>query len=329
MARIRRLKVPGEDSFYHVISRTVGQEFLLHDIEKQKFFDIIKRYSDLFFVKVIGYAFLSNHWHLLLKMETGETYSDQAVHRRLKKFYGNDYVELRFSNLTPVREKLGNLSEYIKGIKQCFAWWYNRNHNRRGYFWSDRFKSVLIESGESLLNCLGYIDLNPVRAGLVQRPEDYRWCSLGYRVQQGNRDGFLSFSGIYEDEDEEVENEKGEGSVVKVKVKVKKREQERLRKYRAFVYEVGGEVAKPGQARINENLLKTEKNRDFELPKSEIFLYRWRYFSDSLVLGSKSFIQSAYSRFSGVVFYKKERKGYATGISEGIFSLRRLNSLRC
>ena len=53
MARIRGLKVPGEDSFYHVISRTVGQECLLHDIEKQKLFDIIKRYSGLFFVKVI------------------------------------------------------------------------------------------------------------------------------------------------------------------------------------------------------------------------------------------------------------------------------------
>jgi putative transposase len=199
----------------------------------------------------------------------------------------------------------------MKGIKQTFSWWYNRHHQRRGFFWSDRFKSVLIQSGESLLNCLGYIDLNPIRAGIVDRPEDYRWCSLGYRVQQGNKDGFLTFSGLFEFEDHK-ENGK-----------------ELLRQYRSFVYEVGGEIEKPGQAMINENLLKSEKERGFEIPKSEILLYRWRYFSDGLVLGSKSFIQLAYTRFSGVVFYKRERKGHATGISKGIFSLRRLNSLRC
>ena len=301
----------GEEAFYHIISRTVGQDFLLHDQEKQKLFDIIKRYSALFFVKVLGYAIMSNHFHLLVRMETGEDYPDEAVHQRLKTFYEHDYAELRFSDLNPVREKLGNLSEYVKGIKQTFSWWYNRNHNRRGYFWCDRFKSVLIQSGGSLLNCLGYIDLNPIRAGIVEKPEEYRWCSLGYRIQQGNSDGYLSFSGLFEFEEH------------------KKNENELLRLYRSFVYEMGGEIEKPGQANIDKNLLKFEKERDFELPKPEVLRYRWRYFSDGLVLGSRSFIQSAYERFSGVVFYKKERKAHATGISKEMYSLRRLNSLRC
>ena len=44
-----------------------------------------------------------------------------------------------------------------------------------------------------LLNCLAYIDLNPVQAGIVERPDDYRWCSVGYHVQTGNRGDFLSF----------------------------------------------------------------------------------------------------------------------------------------
>ena len=43
-----------------------------------------------------------------------------------------------------------------------------------------------------MINCLAYIDLNPIRAGIVERPEDYRWSSLGYHVQTGNQDGFLS-----------------------------------------------------------------------------------------------------------------------------------------
>jgi hypothetical protein len=49
-----------------------------------------------------------------------------------------------------------------------------------------------VEKGETLINCLAYIDLNPLRAGLVERPEEYRWNSLGYHVQTGNKDNFLS-----------------------------------------------------------------------------------------------------------------------------------------
>ena len=71
-----------------------------------------------------------------------------------------------------------------------FTRYYNKRHNRRGYFWGDRFKSVIVEKGETLINCLAYIDLNPLRAGLVERPEDYRWNSLGYHVQTGNKDNF-------------------------------------------------------------------------------------------------------------------------------------------
>ena len=49
-----------------------------------------------------------------------------------------------------------------------------------------------MDNGETLINCLAYIDLNPVRAGIAKKPEEYRWCSLGYHVQANNRDRFLS-----------------------------------------------------------------------------------------------------------------------------------------
>ena len=91
-----------------------------------------------------------------------------------------------------LRAKLSSLSEFVREIKVGFARYYNKNHHRRGYFWGERFKSVIVENGETLINCLAYIDLNPVRAGLVERPEDYRWNSLGYHVQTNNEDNFLS-----------------------------------------------------------------------------------------------------------------------------------------
>ena len=68
---------------------------------------------------------------------------------------------------------------------------YNIKRGRKGTFWAERFKSVIVEKGETLINCLVYIDLNPVRAGLVDRPEDYRWSSLGYRFQFSSKDEFL------------------------------------------------------------------------------------------------------------------------------------------
>ncbi|CAB1064633.1 hypothetical protein D1BOALGB6SA_9429 [Olavius sp. associated proteobacterium Delta 1] len=80
----------------------------------------------------------------------------------------------------------------MREIKVGFARFYNRRHNRRGYFWGDRFKSVIVDKGETLVNCLAYIDLNPLRAGLVDRPEDYRWNSLGYHLQTQNKDQFVS-----------------------------------------------------------------------------------------------------------------------------------------
>lgn len=73
-----------------------------------------------------------------------------------------------------LRLKLSSLSEFMREIKVEFARFYNRRHSRRGYFWGDRFISVIVETGETLINCLAYIDLNPLRAGLVERPEQYR-----------------------------------------------------------------------------------------------------------------------------------------------------------
>ena len=106
-------------------------------------------------------------------------------------FYGDDRV---FTDevIPSLRAKLSSLSEFVREIKVGFARYYNRRHNRRGYFWGDRFKSVIVDQGETLINCLAYIDLNPLRAGLVERPGDYRWNSLGYHLQTQNKDQFLS-----------------------------------------------------------------------------------------------------------------------------------------
>jgi len=111
--------------------------------------------------------------------------------KRYIRFYGND-LEFSPKKEASLRDKWARLSEFIKEIKQSFSRYYNKRHHRRGTLWGERFKSLIVENGETLVNCLAYIDLNPLRAGIVSRPEEYRWNSLGYHVQTNNRDNFLS-----------------------------------------------------------------------------------------------------------------------------------------
>ena len=83
-------------------------------------------------------------------------------------------IFLFIQNIVLIVINIADLSEFMREIKVGFARYYNRRHNRRGYFGGDRFKSVIVEKGDTLINCLAYIDLNPLRAGLVERPEEYR-----------------------------------------------------------------------------------------------------------------------------------------------------------
>jgi len=89
---------------------------------------------------------------------------------------------------------------------------------------------MIVEKGEILINCLAYIDLNPLCAGLVERPEEYRWNSLGYHIQTNNQDNFLSTNfGLKE---------------FSVKSKI-----ERIRRYRRYVYEAGS-INQPEKGKV-------------------------------------------------------------------------------
>ena len=157
---------------------------------------------------------------------------------------------------------------------------------------------------------MAYIDLNPLRAGLVDRPEDYRWNSLGYHVQTGNQDNFLSTDfGLREFN---VKSEK-----------------ERIRSYRRYVYEAGA-VNRPEKGRsrvIGERIIKRERKREFELSRNDRFRYRTRYFTDSGVIGSKEFVSKTYMRFKQHFNSKNEKKPKPVKGLSGVYSLKRLSEV--
>ena len=293
MARIARMIVKGEPVVYHVMSRTALDGYVLGDVEKEYLFQVIKKLSSVYFAEVLGLCLMSNHWHLAVRVHPGKSYSDEEIKRRFQLYYGqNTKRDLTKGQIPSYRAKWENLSEYVKDIKQQFSRFYNKRHNRKGFFWAERFKSLIVENGESLINCLAYIDLNPVRAGLVEKPEEYRWSSLGYHLQTNNKDNLLSMDfGL---------NEFG----------VKSAEQ-RLAHYRAYVHEKGG-------------LTQGKESTSLPVDQKDRFRCRSRYFIDSGVIGSKEFVSRIYQQFKDIFNSTNEKQPRPIAGLARVYSLKRL-----
>ena len=145
MPRTSRMLITDEKAVYHVMSRTALDGFPLKDVEKDFLLDLIKKISSLYFTEILGFCLMGNHFHLLVKMFPEDQITDEDLQKRFEKFYGDSRS---FAGQIPyLREKLSNLSEFMREIKVGFARYYNRRHNRRGYFWGDRFKSVIVDKG--------------------------------------------------------------------------------------------------------------------------------------------------------------------------------------
>ena len=309
MPRTQRMIIVDQSTVYHVMSRTALDGFPLGDVEKDFMLDLISRYAALYLVEILGFCLMGNHFHILVKMIPEYKFTDDDILKRYVHFYGDERIFA--DGLIPsLRLKLSSLSEFMREIKVGFARYYNRRHNRRGYFWGDRFKSVIVEKGETLINCLAYIDLNPLRAGLVELPEEYRWNSIGYHVQTGNKDYFLSTDfGLKEFN---VKSEK-----------------ERIRRYRRYVYEAGA-VNRPDKGKtkvIGDKMLKKERNREFEISRISRFRYRTRYFTDSSIIGSKEFVFSNYQRFKHLFYSRHDKKPRPIKGLDGMYSLKRLSEI--
>jgi len=195
----------GESAYFHVISRVAGRELLFGDQEKEQFRKLLGKQLKFSGLRAIAWCFMGNHFHLLLEVPDKETalegWSEEDVLGRLTVLSDELSTKMLLSQLAiykrsgyqegiaeiaeGVRRRLFDLSAFMKELKQRFTGWFNRCHGRVGTLWEGRFKSVLLEKGEAVRMVAAYIDLNPVRAGLCENPEDYRWCSYAAAAAGG------------------------------------------------------------------------------------------------------------------------------------------------
>ncbi|MEX1115677.1 MAG: transposase [Akkermansiaceae bacterium] len=194
--------------------------------------------------------------------------------------------------------RMHDLSEFMKSLLERFTKWFNRTHSRSGTLWEDRFKSVIVESGLAARTMAAYIDLNPVRAGMVEDPADYRWSSYGEAVGGGAKgNGKKAREGLVR----AYFCDQGVGFDAE-----KWRDVSRLYRRlmglalgrkpgRASVAGIGGKL---GQTTMNTaEILENEDNETVlkDLGIARMLRCRVRYFTDGAVIGSKEFVNEAFA----------------------------------
>jgi REP element-mobilizing transposase RayT len=315
---------------YHCVSRVVDRRFAFEAREKEKLRMFLRMYENFSGCRVMAYCLMCNHIHILLEvtpMPAGG-FSDEALLDRLRAIYSDAFVAEVASELAEARQQVAagrgaesllvgriherftyrmhDLSEFMKGFMQRYTQWHNRTHKRSGHLWEDRFKSVIVEDGVAAKTMAAYIDLNPVRAGMVKNPEDYRWSSYGEAIgggAKGNgkkaRAGLVralrGHKGVAADDafwkgDVALEYRKlllsGAGEKVEERVDRSGR-MERLKKRAGM----SAEALAAEQARLRE----AEEKRLGELPFGRMLRCRVRYFTDGAVIGSRQFVDEAFA----------------------------------
>ena len=210
-----------------------------------------------------------------------------------------------------------DLSAFMKLLKQRFTLGYNARHGRKGTLWEDRFKSVLVEgAGQTLATMAAYIDLNPVRAGLVKDPKDYRWSGYGEAMagRKRARQGLQSIARALRGGGEEGAKRS-------------------LETYRRYLYlegderrgGVGGDGRLVRGAVSAEDVAKVLKAKG-RLPVGAYVRCRVRYFCDGAVLGGREFVEGIYRAYRER-FGPRRKTGARVmrGLAEGtLFTLRDL-----
>ena len=147
MARLPRLTVAGH--VHHVIQRGNNRQLVFARAEDRVFFlELLEQNARAIKVAVHGYVLMDDHFHLLMTPETPE-----------------------------------GLPQLMQAIGRRYVRYFNTLQGRSGTLWEGRFRSTVLEAATQLLPCMAYMDLNPVRAGLVAQPQDFAWSS--YRHYSG------------------------------------------------------------------------------------------------------------------------------------------------
>ena len=146
MARLPRLTLAGYP--HHIILRGNNRQAIFIDSNDfERILALLQTHALAQGVQVHAYVLMSNHVHLLL---------------------------------TPLQDN--SLPQMMQAVGRAYVLYFNKRHARSGTLWEGRYRSALIQTERYFLACMAYIDLNPVRAGMVAQAADYAWSSHGHYI---------------------------------------------------------------------------------------------------------------------------------------------------
>jgi putative transposase len=160
MARMSRLALAGYP--HHLIQRGNNRAAIFVDDEdRARYLALLREAAATARVALHAYVLMGNHVHLLATPASGD-----------------------------------GLSRMMQALGRNYVGWFNQRHARSGTLWEGRFRSGLVEGDAHLLRCMRYIELNPVRAGIVQEAAEYRWSSARHHLGQ-HTDPLLTDHALY------------------------------------------------------------------------------------------------------------------------------------
>ena len=166
----RTARIAPKEFVYHVLTRGNNRQVIFKgEDDYLKYIEIIEKYKEKYLFKLYHYVLMTNHVHLVIE-------PSQAG---------------------------GELYQIMKGINLSYAQHFKNKYKYTGHFWQDRFKSIIVSNDEYLLACGSYVELNPVRAGIVKEPKEYHWSSYmanAYGKKDDLVDGHIIYGTLSNDE---------------------------------------------------------------------------------------------------------------------------------
>jgi REP element-mobilizing transposase RayT len=317
--------------------------------------------------RILTYCFMCNHIHLLVEItpRPHNGLSDQELLDRLRHIQSEAQVALVAKELADARKSIADgivknpeahiaaiherftwrmhdLSQFMQGFLQRYSMWHNAKHKRSGHLWEDRFKSVIVEDGVAAQTIAAYIDLNPVRAGIVSDPSDYRWSGYGEAIGGGPRGNgkkaraglvraMRAHRGIGADDSlwkNDVAREYRKRLLLDSGETIEQRIQNNG-KLRKITKRKGMSAAELQVAKAE--LLEAEEKSISEIPFAQILRCRIRYFTDGAVIGSREFVNNTFQNARHRFGPKRKDgarklKGTASPAAHLIWSLRDLKN---
>ena len=294
--------------YYHVISRITGQQFLVGNEEKDVLMRLMFNSAVFSGVEVLTFALMDNHFHILVKVPQAHEVNDVELVEKMRVLYGDvktdrilgeweawDRRGLSFKVLNAqaaLRRRMFDLSQFCKTLKETYSMSYNFRHAHVGTIWGSRFKSILLSPDYQTLMTVGsYIDLNPVRAEIVEEPGEYRWSGYGTAIR-GNllsRKGMCAmvaaayikrevpFATALQAYESAIEGfiEHPPKAVSEANEEILQKEQKKPQKHQKFVHK-----------KVEAGIAEGTKLSLFEMLRCKV-----RHFSEGLAIGPASFVR--------------------------------------